>query len=101
MEYCAKLSEDELNTQNSSFGRESVSNLSTHIGNTHIFCIGEICMCKKMIYAEYASITNIEGLHLLFEKVDALLEFFQNDEDVDFNNVKQYQISGQSCSAPI
>lgn len=101
LEYCAKLSEEELNSHNSSFGRGSVSNLLTHIRNTYLFWIGEICIGKQMIYAEYGSITNIQGLHIHFEKVDTLLEFFLNDEDVEFNNVKQYQISGQLGYAPI
>lgn len=54
-----------------------------------------------MIYDEYGSIKNIQGLRVHFEKVDTLLEFFLNDEDVDFNNVKQYQIGGQFGSAHI
>ena len=101
LDYCAKLSDEEFSTQNSSFGRGSVSNLLTHTGNTYLFWIGEICMGKNMVYLDYEYIKNMQDIYHHFSTVDALLASFLNDETIYFNAIKQYTIGGVPGSAPI
>jgi uncharacterized damage-inducible protein DinB len=100
MDFCAKLTTTDLVCENSSFGKGSIRNLLTHIGNTYLFWIGEIGMGRKMEYSNEGSIPDIVGLVAHFKKVDVLMnEFFE----IEFDATKEvdYQINGQSGRATL
>lgn len=101
LEYCSQLSEEEFTTHNSSFGRGSVSNLLTHIGNTYLYWIGAICMEKEMTYEDYKTISTTEGIYNHFSIVDGLMESFLQDKHIDLLTIKAYQINGAKGSATI
>lgn len=101
LNFCTNLSVEELLTENSSFGRGSVVNLLTHIGNTYLFWIGEICLAKSMKYVEYGSIGNIEEVYKHFSQVDGLMNDFFAAEEIDFLSEKEFQINGRNGKASI
>src|SRR5690606_14962430 len=100
LEYCGQLSTQELNTQNSSFGRGSVSNLLVHIGNTYLFWIGEVCMKKEMAYLDYGTIISIQEIHHHFSKADMLMTSFLKDDHRDMLSTSDYSINGVKGTAP-
>jgi uncharacterized damage-inducible protein DinB len=99
LEYCSSISNSDLKKENSSFGRGSIRNLLVHIANTYEFWIGKYCLERDVEFAEYASIQNVEELHMLFDKIDALVgDFLSFTKDHDLLEI-EYEISGKKGKA--
>ncbi|HQU74759.1 MAG TPA: DinB family protein [Calditrichia bacterium] len=76
LKFCGRLALEEFVLENSAFGRGSVRNLLTHIGNTYLYWIGEVCLGRDMTYAEYNSIPDLMGILRHFDLVDRVMGSF-------------------------
>ncbi len=76
-EYCKTISQDHFLKEHSSFGRGgSIRNLLVHIANTYEFWIAQQFLKKEIVFTEYSSIANMDGVVELFNSIDNLMQEF-------------------------
>lgn len=96
LEYCERISENDLVREKPDFGRGSIRNLLVHIANIYEYWIGKQGLKKNLPFTSYDSKTNIKDLVDLFLQVDSLMdEFF---EIIEQNQIEKivYQRNGNT-----
>jgi uncharacterized damage-inducible protein DinB len=94
LEYCRTLTAKDFIHENPSFGRGgSIRNILVHIANTYEYWILETALKKHATYTPYDSISTMQDVTLLFDRVDQFIqELFELADPTE--NVIEYTSNG-------
>ena len=100
LEYCKKISPNDLLGENNSFGRGgSIRNLLVHIANTYEFWIASCVLKKTVAFTKYESKENINDIIKLFDLIDNLMYELIALLEKEGNKQIHYEINGLQSSA--
>lgn len=93
--YCETVSQADLVTENSSFGRGgSIRNLLVHVANVYEFWIGNNALKKNIAFTDYQSKETIKDIMAVFDLVDIFMnefiDMFRSNADQEI----EYKLNG-------